>query len=274
MSFPLAGNKIPSSSFISQAPTSASAGGEFSKFPKLPLELRRLVWKHVCHQSRFVVIKTCAGFLQADSGDVILACHKSSASTPALLHASKEAPKAGLESNQLLSNARYSYISLTSTSVVYTMRLTMEERNSTGPGRSLIYVNFDVDVICPVVGMDEDMFEDLFCDLGVEAMALNIEANDYAELFVDNSRLLRDPSVKRLIVYEADEMIEDGGHLCEVEPGEDGYQEYVDIGDNFSGLIEIDIKTLEAAGETIPNPDFKVEAMRFVSPVVDDEKDV
>ncbi|KAM0150352.1 hypothetical protein ACHAQE_008606 [Botrytis cinerea] len=137
----------------------------FHSFPKLPAELREMIWKEACRDERTVTVFSSDRVLDAEHtkghGDLPFFTFRSLNSIPGVLHADRESRFIGMKIYMPVFDTRSEF------------PLVTEMSDRTAPS---IWINPSTDIICPMTSMIDDQPETLskkMCDAKVERIALN-----------------------------------------------------------------------------------------------------
>ncbi|KAE9374288.1 hypothetical protein N431DRAFT_455068 [Stipitochalara longipes BDJ] len=133
---------------ISASGQESDEGSKFTCFPKLPLEVRRKIWKNVCSVTRVIDLWGRFPFETFDGhhGPNAPILYESYArKAPAILHASRESRAIGLEQYSL--------------SFGYNIREFDGQASLLVSIPAEIYVNWECDIICPVTTLYGDRYQ-------------------------------------------------------------------------------------------------------------------
>lgn len=138
--------------------------GTFSLFPRLPVEVRLLIWEETCRQGRLITVFTCQDPLEDEQslghGNIPFYTFKSRDPIPSILHATREARAVARKFYTLAFDTRKEFPSVTAL-----------DRTA-----GSIWVNPLYDIICPMSSITDSQCDALrakIYDLKVQRIALN-----------------------------------------------------------------------------------------------------
>jgi len=157
-----------------QAQQDTKTLSSFTLFPKLPFEVRLMIWGFACHHTRNVDIwaksipdiylRECATFR-----------YVSSCPPPAILGSSKEGRTEGLKHYELAFGSTFN--------LAFDIKITVPPR---------IYFNFQADRACPLGQYERGAFDD-FCLRGLSRIAINTKEISVSLTFLDGQILDLNP---------------------------------------------------------------------------------